>query len=361
MLNSEALETAIALAFLFLSISLVCTAAKEWLEGIFKWRAMDLERALRTLLADPQGTMTAQLLQHPLLSSLFRGRYDPSQLRRTRWWPGDQLHMRLTQRRQLPSYIPAAQFATALLDSVARGPVGDDGSAADGALPGAAVAGALSVAQLRSQALGLASPHVRRAVLAALDQGGADMAQVRAHIERWFDGTMDRASGWYKRRTQTVLFLLGLAIATGMNIDSMYVIQQLTADKALREVIVKEAASVQAAASAAAAERVAAARDALERIALPIGWRDWSAPDAGVSALPLPRQLCRAGDGDACSRTRWLDTDWLSVLCGWFVTALAVSLGAPFWFDLLNRFMVVRSSLKPPAKSAADASTQRPA
>src|SRR5258707_637307 len=65
MLNSETLEVAIGMAFLFLSVALICTAAKEWLEGIFRWRAMDLERGLRTLLADSDGKLTEQLMQHP--------------------------------------------------------------------------------------------------------------------------------------------------------------------------------------------------------------------------------------------------------------------------------------------------------
>jgi hypothetical protein len=48
MLNSETLEVAIGMAFLFLLRSLICTAAQDFLEGIFRWRAADLERAVRT-------------------------------------------------------------------------------------------------------------------------------------------------------------------------------------------------------------------------------------------------------------------------------------------------------------------------
>jgi hypothetical protein len=44
---------------------------------------------------------------------------------------------------------------------------------------------------------------------------------------------------------------------------------------------------------------------------------------------------------------------------GWLVTALAVSLGAPFWFDLLNKFMVIRSTVKPHEKSPEEASEDR--
>ena len=35
-------------------------------------------------------------------------------------------------------------------------------------------------------------------------------------------------------------------------------------------------------------------------------------------------------------------------LIGWLVTALALSLGAPFWFDLLNRLMKLRGSVATP-------------
>jgi len=41
---------------------------------------------------------------------------------------------------------------------------------------------------------------------------------------------------------------------------------------------------------------------------------------------------------------------------GWLITILAVSLGAPFWFDTLSRFMNVRSSGKPPDQSSVKAS-----
>ena len=42
---------------------------------------------------------------------------------------------------------------------------------------------------------------------------------------------------------------------------------------------------------------------------------------------------------------------WLETLTGWLITTLALSLGAPFWFDTLNKFMVVRSTVKPKEKS----------
>ena len=41
---------------------------------------------------------------------------------------------------------------------------------------------------------------------------------------------------------------------------------------------------------------------------------------------------------------------------GWLITALAVSLGAPFWFDVLNKIIVIRSTVKPAEKSGPEAS-----
>ena len=40
----------------------------------------------------------------------------------------------------------------------------------------------------------------------------------------------------------------------------------------------------------------------------------------------------------------------------WFLTAIAMTLGAPFWFDLLNQIMVIRSTIKPQEKSGSEAS-----
>lgn len=388
MLNSETLEVAIGMAFLFLFISIICTAAKEWLEGIFKWRAMDLERALRTLLADPDGALTSELLGHPLLSSLFAGNYDRNQLRSSWMTPGQgSKHMRLSQRRNLPSYIPARQFATALLDFAAHGPAATSAPAADAPRPterGAGIeqeSGLLSIESLRTGVQSM-SPHIQRVILSALDHSAGSVAQARLNVERWFDGTMDRASGWYKRRSQAVLFVLGFAIAATMNVDALYIMRWLTTDKTFRDVVVKQAAEITSPALSASmppSERIHDARHVLEEVAMPIGWVEWSmatAPAAsaasvatGASAasaargvaseLPLPRQLCKSQEAAGCERSRWIGNDWWMVLCGWLVTAFAVMLGAPFWFDVLNKIVVVRSTVKPHEKSPEESTQDR--
>jgi len=357
MLNSETLEVGIGMAFLFLLMSLICTAVKEWLEGVLKWRAMDLERGLRTLLDDHDGATTAFLYRHPLIYSLFQGRYDPGRLRSSWLTPGKgAMHVPLSARRHLPSYIPAAHFATALLDLVARGPVSNGIDAHDSTDPRA-----LSMTMLRERAAALSSPHLRRVLLSAIDHAAGDLDELKHNVQQWFDGTMDRASGWYKRRTQAVLFIVGVFAAAALNVDALHVMQRLTADKTLRDVVVREAASAKApdqSASGAQAARIQEAREEIAKVGMPVGWRE--AP--GTRLGRLPEQLCDASKPEpaACEPGQpitWLT--WVRVLLGWLVTAFATMLGAPFWFDVLNKFMVIRSTVKPHEKSPEEGSEDR--
>jgi hypothetical protein len=356
MFNSETLEVGIGMAFLFLLMSLICTGIKEWIEGIFKWRAMDLERGLRTLLDDETGQLTAYLYAHPLVSSLYQGGYDPAKLVTnglTNWVPGvssaKQMPWRL--RRNLPSYIPAGHFAKALIDLVGRGPANVDAETAPHS--------PLTIAQLRMRAAALQSAFLRRAVLSAVDHCDGDLKQLTENLQNWFDGSMDRASGWYKRRTQTVLFALGLGAAVLLNVDALYVMGRLTADKTFREAVVSAAAKVEApppAGSAVAAvdslETARRARKELEDVGMPMGWRDVDGAVFGVRGT----QLCKADVVTRCVATGYSS---LRMLLGWLMTAFAVMLGAPFWFDMLNKFMVIRSTVKPREKSREEGSEDR--
>jgi hypothetical protein len=44
---------------------------------------------------------------------------------------------------------------------------------------------------------------------------------------------------------------------------------------------------------------------------------------------------------------------WLQRIVGWIFTAIAVSLGAPFWFDTLSRFVNLRNTGNTPDKQGA--------
>ncbi|MET1055703.1 MAG: hypothetical protein ABWY16_10390 [Pedobacter sp.] len=58
-------------------------------------------------------------------------------------------------------------------------------------------------------------------------------------IETWYDDSMDRISGWYKRRVQLLLFLIGLFIAIAFNVDIIRIAGKLSSDKDARDQLVQ--------------------------------------------------------------------------------------------------------------------------
>ena len=73
-----------------------------------------------------------------------------------------------------------------------------------------------------------------------------DLDKARVNLEGWFDASMDRVSGWYKRTTQLWLFVIGMVIAVAMNVNIFSVTESLWRDKELRQAIVTQAEAVAA-------------------------------------------------------------------------------------------------------------------
>jgi hypothetical protein len=191
--------------------------------------------------------------------------------------------------------------------------------------------------------------------------------RLQANLEAWFDGTMDRVSGWYKRRTQHWLFVIGLATSVMLNVNTITIAEYLAHNDEARNALVRRAqqiadagppsaagakpdpspeATVEANPEAEAKAKVARAQQqmtALQKefaaIGLPIGWdRAPARPEGGIELFG------------------WLTRH----IAGLLLTAFAVTLGAPFWFDVLNKIMVIRSTVKPREKSGEEGSEDRP-
>jgi hypothetical protein len=312
MFGSQSLEIVIGMMLIYLLFSLLMTALREIIEAFVKTRAVDLERALAEMLGDPNGTgdRTA-LFTHPLIFSLFPGAYRP-----TGFAAGTATSAAAPWRpsaRETPSYIPGELFADAMLDLEAGGKLGTS----------AAVMEAL----------------LRRA--------GDDPAIRREKIIAWYDATMERATGWYRRRTQKLLLALGLGLAIGLNINSATLVDHLSTNDALREQLVAAAAAQGAAGAAARPDActdesspacVKALNGQIQGLKLPVGWNaEGQAPWRALAGTFGQDWLLGLGR-------------LLVLLAGFAATALAVSLGAPFWFDLLSKVVNVRSTLKPDAR-----------
>lgn len=350
MFGSEILEVAIGLIFIFLISSLAVTSVREIIESVLKTRAVHLERGIRQLLDDPGGTMIAKdLYNHPLLYSLFAGDYDPRtqltsfKLRNvqervisTNGQPAIAEGKRLPFRSTLPSYIPSRNFALAIMDLV--------GGSAEGGAP-------LSLESVKAGAMTLPDGRLKQAMLVAMAEAEGDLDRARTSLEAWFDGTMDRVSGWYKRETQAILLVLGFMFAGVLNVNALTIVHDLATNNTLRNGLIARVDDVyqnrktdqgttgQPQFSEADLKSI---RDGLSGV---IGWeRIRSQVEKDAKTL---------GAVDA-----WALNILVAAL-GWALTAVAVSLGAPFWFDLLNKLMVIRATVKPYEKSPAEGSEDR--
>jgi hypothetical protein len=362
MLGLDTLDVAIGVILLFLATSLLCTALREMIESIWKSRGTDLERGIKELLQDPEGTATKELYEHPFIYSLYRGAYDSA---RNASSNGRAITGRSTGG-QLPSYIPAGQFSIALLDIVHR------------AWPYAAHS-SMSIQTLRAGAKALPNAKLSKAVLAALDHAQGDVELARKNLEAWYDGTMDRVAGWYKRRTQVVLFVIGLGAAAILNLDAVTVAEHLARDKSLRNAVVAEAQAVSNQPADPPTATVEQLKGELDSIGLPIGWTHWwpaaqttlvcdadtvatgcKGPLA-INCIDIAKLIPCVLHSEKLPGGQHYQLTWgalFSVGIGWLVTAVAVTMGAPFWFDMLNKVMVIRSTVKPTQKSPDEKSTE---
>lgn len=396
MFGSSALDVAIGLAFLYLVLGLLCTTINEFIETLLRKRAKDLEWGIRELLGGEQaGAWLRRLYEHPFVFSLFDGEY-------------------AHRGRNLPGYIPSKTFALALLDLVLPAGANKSGAAratAKTPAPGApvvvnvpAAGGAVPplplnpdaalIADLRAAVLATQNvvipfapfpDKLRESLLALIDAAGDDMNKVRENIENWFDGTMDRVSGWYRRRIQWISGAVGLSLAIFLNADTFAVADSLARDPTLRASVSTAAEAYVKAhppapdpklkekdASEGAAkekEKGAKEKDAKEKDA-----KGKEKPDVTLNQVareinsvreygwPLGwdrddrRTIPRIGKDD----NEWRAIGaWLLKALGWVLTATAISLGAPFWFDLLNRLIVVRSTVKPTEKSPPEQSADK--
>lgn len=191
-----------------------------------------------------------------------------------------------------PSYIPAQIFALALFDTLVP-----------------ERKGAPDLAALRTGAAGLSAKGPAGPALVGIIDAAGDVQKARTGVEDWFNAAMDRVSGVYKRRIQWVTLAVAFGITLIIGADSIAIATTLSQEQGVR-------AALTGAAQTAAPSGLEDAVNTLSQFGLPLGW------------LVLPQTIF----------------GWFLKSLGLLITAAAVSLGAPFWFDLLNRITNTRSS-----------------
>jgi len=243
---------------------------------------------------------------------------------------------------------------------------------------------------------------MKRRVSEWFTEGGQEIQKLHDSVEVWFNNKMDRVSGLYKRHTQTTLFVIGLVLSIAVNADTLDLWRRLSTDKELRDGLAANAANtfqLIAKAQADSAEATGAAGvmangmktvppdsasqahakvlydttlAVLNRTQLRLGWSTDEAQALGVLARRTPAERVkvdtlrpRGGRGPTKVVTRqlpewrvegwpfnWYRTTFWPKLIGLLVTAFALSLGAPFWFDMLNKVVNIRNAGRAPDERA---------
>jgi hypothetical protein len=366
MFGSNVLDIGIGLILTYLFLSLTVTAANELVASGFRSRARDLERGIRNLLdgtsALPERWWQVLFRLPGVLVAKWK-KIDPPRKPTPGVWSEaffrHQLINALSKDGQKPSYVPPQTFATVLLHLVQSEATVTNAAEIEGA-PAAAtpLSGLPDFDDIRKAIEKISDPTIKAALLPLVEEARHDltsgisaMKKVSDRIEKWYDQTMERVSGWYKRRTQWFLFGIALLITVVLNVDSVKICKRLSKDATLRKSLVamaKQTASPPASAKSdngkttpAKTEpakpdlvdnfkQVEQAVGKLDGLGIPLGWSD---PFASFDKLIHTRR------GNVIIATK---------LLGLLLTAFAASLGAPFWFDVLNKFMSVRSAGKAP-------------
>ena len=268
MFGSTVLEVAIGMTFCYAFVGLLVTTVQEAIASALRLRARTLLTAIKAMFNDPTFTALARdLYAHALVNPRDDG-MAPVQ---------SALHNK-------PSYIAPKHFAMALVDVIQSVPN--------------------NWAQLGKDIDALDDPQVRTAMQSIYLRADGNMERFQQYLANWFDNTMERVSGTYKRRSAMISLVISLAIAITFNIDSIHLFSTLWQQPTLAAQLKLPAATING-------DALAALRT------LPVGWADFP-----------PR----------------LDSAFLVQVAGWLLTAASSMFGAPFWFDLFQRLVNMRGT-----------------
>ena len=376
MFNSVVLDVVIGLVFIYLLYSLLATIIQELLASSFSLRAKILERAIVRMLEDGNN-ITSRLKGIIYLFKKTGNGGDVNSASFTFY--NHPLIKFLGENKNKPSYINKETFSKVLIDLL-RG---------DQIKPGDDIRPLIQKAldnKTTNWGLAKISDETLSYLKSIWADAQGDIEKFRGYLENWFDETMERATGWYKKHTQVILFFIGLIIAIVFNVDTIKIVEKLEKDPKLREQMVQQADAFVKAHPDLDKELIKQ-KQSLENLRNEVTKKENPIKDqdslqniksmAGLDSSNLKSyQILVAKRDSLFDRADSLMKNdiknvngvigiglnsydcpscdfwcFLKSLLGWIITALALSLGAPFWFDLLNKLMKLRNSIAttPPA------------
>ncbi len=388
MFNHPIFDTAISLVLIYALLSIVVSILIEIWNHYRTSRGKLLLEAVHQLLHDPLNkSYGALLLDHFLIKNLQK-----------------------RDSRRPPQYISANLFAEALIDVIAqqaRHVVATlslpetDGDKQDITLKADISAGDIHAKEVMQRfKTGLESMNaspLRDALFSMWDKSDGKYSNLKAIMEQWYNDYMQRVTGWYKNGVAQKSLVFGFLVAVGLNVDSVHLFRVLSMDEDLRSRLTEmagNAAENYAALADSSRQDVFALQQMLlqsapdsikpdtailqQRIQLqdslagvylakadsvlalavglniPLGWSKTSAPLSWFCKKNQARKAelsaQKTGMMAYIQRRNAQFSFWY--VLGILISGFALSTGAPFWFDVLVKFVNIRRSGAKPHASA---------
>jgi len=338
MFNSAILDVAIGLFLMYLVLSMITTVIQEAIANVLKLRASTLFRGIENILDDKAyKDLAEQVYKHPMIYRFYTEDHRRWKIGFLSWDNG-------------PAYIPSETFVTALLDTlrdknniVKGAPAGQAGSPVYLQAP-------LGFAELiknsKSIVASLPAGNLKTNLMLLVGDADSEIGAVKHRLEGWFDSSMDRVGGWYKRTAQGWAIAIGILMAFSLNADSIHVAQRLWEDQPLRAAIVEHAGAYVAALEAQQATVAPKAPVAADK-----------APENGAGTPATSLAAADQNLNDLFAKLQNLPVGWtssglqdrqslLGAVFGWLLTGFAISLGASFWFNTLGQVLQLRATGK---------------
>lgn len=294
------LSTIIGIVFVMLLFSLLASSILELIAGYLSLRGRQLVRAIQGMIGSEA---TSDFISHPFFQQLAAGSSERTMVG--------------GKKRALPSYLGANTFSSILLDLM------DIDNRAD----------------LEAAIAGLPEGPSKKLAQFLYRQTNGELLDFKKKLEEWFNEVMDRASGAYKRNSQRWLVGIGLSLAVVFNADVINIYHNLSINSTLSNMVADAATTfvnTQPAPTAPNLDNpdIQAAKQKIGTLV-----------NENIGALESPLGL-------GWDTVDWQDANgkwWLYKIIGWLTTALGISLGATFWFEMLRKLVSLRASGPPPS------------
>lgn len=381
------LDIGIGLIIVYIASALLVSGIQELLAALLRWRAKDLKEAILQMMLNyhslnfddskqAKDNNSQQESDLDIAKELRQAIYNNSLVQslnhtsvtflvQQRHKNGSSNKYKKLFAHSDPSYIPSETFATVLIQELKKALENmstepnkpsslstTDGSKTSIKPPDLNTIDGIKASIEHSQKIpdSFKETLISLADRIALKANEADnkLLLFQQELETWFDRSMERASGVYKRNTQLLCFGLGFVITILFNLDSIYIAERLSYDTAMRttlaggaETIIQNSQQSSGNASNTATktlnqEKLAANINAIvgnTPMIAPITENAGNLVDCPNKSLNCPIYAGSFNLGKS-----------LSAALGWIITTMAIYMGAPFWFEVLGKFVNVRST-----------------